>query len=219
MRARKIRKAIRWCFEFKIVYLKRDIEQKGRITRIFWNVSEKHTAEAIAPRYGRAEIMEAQVLKAFSTIIDEKYRPWFRSVGLGNRPPYARPVGQFTYDTTYLPSSDKFHLASRTGGQVDANFSLSYSLFPSPFLFFPIFFFFRFISMDLSGRSTRCQITRALRPTFLIRRHLTPFFSIIITSSYLRSVSFFPLHVSILSNIVYYFIREMFFSLSSSFFL
>ena len=82
--------------------------------------------------------------------------------------------GQFTYDTTYLPSSDKFH-RPLTGGQVDANFSLlllfSFSLF-----FFPLLFSFRFISMDLSGRSTRCQITRALRPTFLIRRHLTPFF-------------------------------------------
>lgn len=114
---------------------------------------------------------------------------WFRKPSAA----CARPVGRFTYDTTYLPSSDKFH-RPLTGGQVDANFSLS------PPLFFPFLFSFRFISMDLSGRSTRCQITRALRPTFLIRRHLTPFLSIVITARYLRSVSFLPFF-SILSNI------------------
>lgn len=107
--------------------------------------------------------------------------------------------GQFTYDTTYLPSSDKFH-RPLTGGQVDANFSLLLLFFFSLF-FFSLFFSFRFISMDLSGRSTRCQITRALRPTFLIRRHLTPFFSIIVTPRYLRSLFSFFLHVSILSRV------------------
>lgn len=70
--------------------------------------------------------------------------------------------------------------------------SLSSSSSPSLSFFSPLLFSFRFISMDLSGRSTRCQITRALRPTFLIRRHLTPFFSIIVTPRYLRSLlSFF----------------------------
>ena len=54
--------------------------------------------------------------------------------------------------------------------------SLSSSSSLSLSFFFPLLFSFRFISMDLSGRSTRCQITRALRSTFLIRRHLTPFF-------------------------------------------
>lgn len=78
----------------------------------------------------------------------------------------------------------------------------------SPPLFFPFLFSFRFISMDLSGRSTRCQITRALRPTFLIRRHLTPFLSIVITARYLRSVSFLPFFQFSRISRVYYFIQR-----------